>query len=256
MAANTASSLPSPKVALMQPTFMPWLGYFSLIADSDVFVFLDDFQFVRRSFDHRNRFADKAGKETYISLPIKHEGHQEIAFNAAAPMIDTVFRKKFTGTLLHCYGHTEHYAVFSKMLEEWIHEPHATLADINISFITRISDYLGLNTAKFKKSNAISQRGQRSERILSLLEQTNAKTYLCAKGAREYMEEDKVFPVAQCQVAFQDFVPQPYKQGKFPFFSHLSVVDAIMHLGKDGTLQAIADGNHAYKAWNEQRMRA
>lgn len=250
MPAAMTDSLPAPKAALMQPTFMPWLGYFALIADSDIFVFLDDFQFVRRSFAQRNRFCDKSGKEIYISVPIKHTGHQEINLNEAAPLIDGAFRKKFLGTLQQCYARSPYYDEIKPMMEEWIGTEFQTLADLNIDLVLRVSRYLGWDTDKFRLSNTLKQNGQRSERILSLLNAIGAKTYLCAKGAQDYMEEDKVFPVSDCLVAFQDFVPAPYGQsGKFPFFSHLSIVDVLMNLGKAGTLAAIEEGRQEYRIW-------
>ena len=62
----------SPRVALMQPAFLPWQGYFGLVAAADVFVLLDDFQFQRHSFHQRNRIRAADGAETWISLPVAH----------------------------------------------------------------------------------------------------------------------------------------------------------------------------------------
>src|SRR3954470_10587714 len=89
------SAFPSPTVALMQPTFMPWQGYFALIAAADCFVFLDDFQFCRRSFDQRNRILYGDGSANWITVPVVHAGTDHRgAFNEVVPQVDATFRRK------------------------------------------------------------------------------------------------------------------------------------------------------------------
>src|ERR1700757_3898172 len=93
--------LAPPRVGLMQPTFLPWQGYFALIAAADIFVLLDDFQFRRRSFHQRNRLLQADGSEIWITVPVAHTGTDHATLSAAVPQIDVEWRRRFKATLDH-----------------------------------------------------------------------------------------------------------------------------------------------------------
>src|SRR5947209_19787967 len=95
-------ALAPPRVALMQPTFLPWQGYFALIAAADVFVLLDDFQFVRRSFHQRNRLYFLHEGPATVSVPVAHAaGGNEPPLSQARPTIDAKWRRHLKAKLDH-----------------------------------------------------------------------------------------------------------------------------------------------------------
>ncbi len=241
----------SPRVALMQPTFMPWLGYFALIQDADIFVFLDDFQYVRRSFQSRNRLFHGGASVGILSVPVQHEGTQDVALNRAVPAVNDRFRRRTLTTLAHNYGKCEGYKEIYPVIENWLGQDYGNLAAMNRELIERIAGLLGYG-GKFKLSSVYGSEGRRSERLASLLRAVGAKTYLVARGSFSYMKEDRFFPLQDFQAYFQDFQPQPYKQRQSGTFqSHLSIVDTLFQIGPEGTRAAIGTGKRPYWSWEE-----
>jgi hypothetical protein len=240
----------SPRVALMQPAFLPWQGYFGLVAAADVFVLLDDFQFQRHSFHQRNRIRSGAGAETWISLPVGHPRDGEFpTLGDAAPIVDAKWRRRLKTTLEQSYGRTTYYAALREPLDAWIDATWTSVADMNSAFIQLVAGMLGFEP-EWRRSSEIGSHGQRSERVLDLLRRAGARTYLCARGSYDYMAEDALFPVAEIDVVFQEFEPVPYPQRRTDeFTSHLSVLDALFEVGADETRRLVLAGQRAWTPW-------
>lgn len=250
--ALASPALPAPRVALMQPTFMPWQGYFGLIAAADCFVFLDDLQFCRRSFDHRNRLLHADGSEYWVTVPVAHTGSEERGrFNAVVPQVDARFRKKLLFTLRASYARAPFFAEVFPAVEEWVNTDWATLAALNVDFIKRVTAMLGYRV-DFRLSSEMAVEGKRSALLANILQRVGAKTYLSAKGSFGYMREDGVFPVAGITTVFQDFVPRAYPHVQTDSFaSHLSVLDALFQVGPDQTRTLVSEGQQPFRSWNE-----
>ena len=191
----------------MQPAFLPWQGYFGLVAAADVFVVLDDFQFQRHSFQHRNRVRLADGTETWISVPVAHPRDGAFPTLAeAAPVVDAKWRRRLKATLDQGYGRATHHAALRPAIDEWIDTPFPSVADMNTAFIRLVATLLGFEP-QWRRSSEVGSSGRRSERVLDLLRRAGARTYLCARGSFAYMDEDGLFPVDDVEVVFQDFVP-------------------------------------------------
>lgn len=239
------------RVACMQPTFLPWQGYFALIAAADVFVVLDDFQFRRRTFHHRNRVLFSDGGDRWVTVPASHSKDEaRNTLREVAVGIDDEWRRKFRATLDHAYGNAPFHAQIRPMVDDWIGTEWPSLAACNTAFIQRVAGMLGF-APEWRLSSELGSAGQRSARILDLLRRTGAGTYLCARGSLEYMIEDALFPVDDIDVAFQEFEPQPYPQRRAPsFVSHLAVLDALFEVGADATRALVLAGQRAWIPWD------
>jgi hypothetical protein len=237
-------------VALMQPTFLPWQGYFGLVAAADVFVLLDDFQFQRHSFHQRNRIRLADGTETWISIPVGHPRDGEFpTLGDASPVVDAKWRRRLKTTLDQSYGRTPHHAALRLPIDEWIDATWTSVADMNIAFIQLVARLLDFDPV-WRRSSEIGSTGQRSARVLDLLQRTAANTYLCARGSFDYMLEDGLFPVDDIEVVFQEFEPQRYPQRRADdFMSHLSVLDALFEVGADETRRIVLAGQRAWTPW-------
>jgi hypothetical protein len=240
----------SPRVALMQPTFLPWQGYFGLVAAADVFVLLDDFQFQRHSFHQRNRLRTAGGEETWVTLPVGHPRDGEFpTLGDAVPLVDPKWRRRFTTTLEQSYGRAPHHDAVRAPIDAWVDATWPSVAEMNIAFIQVVAGLLEL-APTWRRSSEIGSTGQRSERVLDLLQRCEARTYLCARGSFEYMAEDGLFPVDDIDVVFQDFEPQPYPQRRADaFMSHLSILDALFEVGPDATRALVLAGQRAWTPW-------
>jgi hypothetical protein len=234
----------------MQPLFLPWQGYFGLVAAADVFVLLDDFQFQRHSFHQRNRLRLADGTETWISVPVARPGGGGFpTLGDATPVVDAKWRRRLKLTLDQGYGRAPHHGALRAPIDLWIDTEWDSVAEMNIAFIRLVAGLLEFEP-EWRRSSAIGSTGQRSERVLDLLTRCGAHTYLCARGSYDYMAEDGLFPVDSVDVVFQEFVPQPYEQRRTgQFVSHLSVLDALFEVGVDETRRLVLAGQRAWTPW-------
>jgi hypothetical protein len=237
----------------MQPTFLPWQGYFALVAEANLFVFLDDFQFVRRSYHQRNRLFLGGGRTGWVTMPVAHAGSDDRpSIRAMRPDPEGTFRQKFLGTLEHAYRQAPHFETIFPEVAEWIGRDWSDLASMNIAFIEIVARRLGLDPG-FRRASELGAEGRRSSRIADLLARTEAGTYLCAWNSFDYMKEDGVFPLPDVETRFQRFVPRPYPQAPSKeFVPHLSVLDALMWVGPGETRRLVAEGQEAFVAWDER----
>ena len=224
----------------MQPTYLPYLGYFQLIAASDVFVFLDDVQFARRSWQSRNRIQG-AGGEVMLTVPVqKHDRDSllgEIQIAETEP-----WRDKHMASIRHAYAKRPFLAETLTFLEEVL-ATRGGLAELNRSVIQTAAQRLDLTT-EFVSASDLGQPGQRSDHLLAICRAVGATDYLSPLGSRDYMAEDGVFAAAGFPVAFQGFVEIPYPQGREPFVPYMAFIDAVANLGWEGVrslLDAMAD---------------
>lgn len=223
--------------AIMQPTYLPYLGYFHLIAQADVFVFLDDVQFARRSWQQRNRILG-AGGEVMLSVPVQKAERDaaiaDIEISDAEP-----WREKHLASLRHAYARRPFFAEGMAFVEAQLGSPATKLADLNCSLIQGAAERLQL-TAEFVRASALAAPGHRSEHLLAICRAVGATRYLSPIGSRDYMDDDGVFAAAGFPVRFQGFVEIPYPQGAEPFTPYMAFIDAVMNLGWAGT-RALVD---------------
>jgi hypothetical protein len=222
--------------AIMQPTYLPYLGYFHLIAAADVFVFLDDVQFARRSWQQRNRILS-AGGEVMLSLPVmktdRDAAISDIRLSDAEP-----WRDKHLASIRHAYARRPFFADGMAFLEEQLLRPATGLADFNCGLIEAAARRLEL-TAEFVRASGLGAPGQRSDHLLAICRAVGATEYLSPMGSHDYMEDDGVFAAAAFPVRFQGFVEIAYPQGREPFTPYMAFIDAVMNLGWAGAADLI-----------------
>lgn len=224
--------------AIMQPTYLPYLGYFHLIAASDVFVFLDDVQFARRSWQQRNRIWGAAG-EVMLSVPVQKTDRDaaisEIQLADAEP-----WREKHLNSMRHTYAKRPFFAEGMGFLEAEFAKPATKLADLNCGLIEAAAGKLGLER-EFVRASTLGAPGHRSDHLLAICRAVNATDYLSPMGSHDYMEDDGVFGAANFPARFQGFVEIPYDQGHQPFTPYMAFIDAVMNLGWAGTAALIGE---------------
>jgi hypothetical protein len=223
--------------SVMQPTYLPWAGYFNLIAKSDVFVFLDDAQFQKNSWHNRNRVVVNHIPH-WITVPVKH---RVLAQKIKETEIDITqqWRRKHTRLLQQVYSK---HPFAEDMLDicSVIEQDNIThLAALNISLIQWILEKLNIRTEVFL-SSAMSIGGERTTRLIRFLKHLQVDCYLSPKGAMEYLEEDGFTSQTAVNLVYQEFNPTPYVQHNHqPFESHLSIVDVVANIGWQATRQYV-----------------
>ena len=238
-------------VAMMQPAFLPWQGFFELIYRSDIFVILDDFQFSPQSYHQRNKLFVSAGTTGWYTVPVQKAHSFGAPLNAAQIDERSPWRKKFLTRLQHNYGKTLFFEPVFSIIENRMAEPTESLAALNVRLIKSVIELLGWNRELRFSSEYYSDK-TRSELVLELLRWCRVSRYFAAAGSYGYMREDAVFPVSDIELQFQNFQPDTYIQqgvGK-DFIPYLSIFDALFNVGPLQTRLMVENGTKNWRQWD------
>lgn len=219
------------RCSIMQPTYLPWAGYFALIASVDIFVLLDDVQFERRSWQSRNRILLN-GREHLLTVPVRKTTRE-------TPICDIELHKELDWrsqhlrVLHHAYGRHPYGRAVLDIVEAAFAKPHDRLAELNHDLIGRLAALLGLQTP-ITCASGLGCGGQRSDHLAAICRAVDCLSYLSPAGSRDYMSEDGFEERHGIVASFQNFQPAAYEQiGTSDFISHLSIVDVIANKGVD-----------------------
>lgn len=225
-------------VAIHQPNFFPWLGYFDKIARSDVFIFLDDVQFPKTGGIWSNRVKMLvAGEDRWITAPIRRSYHGLALINQIEWADERPWRAKLIKTLSASYAKSPYFREVMGWLEPVILLSESNLARYNMAVIQAIAERIGLRFEHCLPSSSLQGQGHASELLIDLTLKAGGDCYMCGGGAAGY-QEDKMFAQAGVSLIYQGFAQPKYPQaGRKDFISGLSIVDALMELGSDGVGQ-------------------
>jgi hypothetical protein len=215
------------KLALMQPYFFPYLGYFSLVAAVDRFVFYDDVQYIKNGWINRNVVRIQ-GRDTYITVPLVDAGSSRRIDDVEVRPAER-WAAKMLESLRHGYGRAPYYAAVSALVGDVLHSGERRIAEMAKASVTRVAGYLGLPTS-FEPSSRIygndALRGP--ERVLDICRRESASEYYNLPGGRE-LYDDRAFADAGVALRFVAPVFEPYPQFGAPFRAGLSIIDVLMH---------------------------
>lgn len=218
--------------AIMQPTYLPYLGYFELIARADVFVLLDDVQFERSSWQSRNRIRTAQG-ELVLTVPTRR-GPLETRIDEVEIAEERGWRQKHLTSIRQAYAGRPGLVEALALLEGPLGPDGPTrLAALNGGLIREAAKRAGLTTEILNASD-LGCGGRRSEHVLALCRAVGAELYLSPMGAQDYLEADGVLEAAGLPVRLQPFTNLAYPQGREPFTPYMSFVDALANLGWTG----------------------
>jgi len=218
-------------VAIAQPTFLPWAGWFDLADQVDLLIVLDDVAFSKQSWQQRNRLRT-AGGLSYITVPVRTAGRlgqrivdTELARDGA---IDKLIR-----TVAQNYSRAAHFAPyfaeFSAVLKE--SASAGMLAGLNGNIIKWLALRLGIATPQVRSSE-LAVEGKRGALVAKLCERVGAKRYVSAAGAQEYLLADRAeFDDRGIAVELQVYEHPVYRQCFQPFIPYASVLDLLLNEG-------------------------
>ena len=242
--------------AIMQPTYLPWIGYFDLIDTVDQFVFLDDAQVLKRSWGVRNRILAQQG-ETYLTVPLSGHRHGEgSAFVDALIDPQQHWQKTHLATIRHAYSKAPHFAEVFASLETLFSAGHATIGALNEEFIRTTARRIGIATPFLKSSQLDGTDGRKDDRLLSICRTIGAETYIAAPGSAAYIEQEReggAFAGSGIAVVYHQFIHPVYPQRQAGFVGHMSIVDLLMNCGYASALEIIRSGRRPMLASSDLR---
>ena len=230
----------SVEIAIMQPTFLPWIGYFSMIDRVDRFVYLDSVQFAKRSWQQRNRIKTPNG-ELMLSVPVLSKGKREQTIAEAQVDWDSGFSAKQLRSIETAYRGAPHFAQYFESLKMKLSEQAPSLADYTIGLIEFLCESFGITTPR-ERSSGLRAEGQKAELLAAICKELGATRYLSAPGSREYIEESDAFGQAGVSVNYHDYAHPAYPQGAGEFLPYMGAIDLLFHCGGQAGLRIIRQG--------------
>lgn len=214
------------KLAIMQPYFLPYLGYFQLMAAVDKFVVYDDVQFIKGGWINRNRIL-LDGRAHFITVPLLGASpNRRINEIELAPR--SRWREKILKTTGLAYRSAPQYEKVLPLLRAIIEFPAERLADYLFLSLVRLKDYLNLATELIASSNRYGNEVLKGrERVLDICRQEKAGLYINAPGGRE-LYDASAFSERGVDLRFLESTPIEYRQGTSEFCPSLSIVDVLM----------------------------
>ncbi len=220
-------------VAIHQPNFFPWLGYFDKIRRADIFVFLDKVDYPRSGSGGMGSWVNRVrlniqGEARWVTCPLKR---MELGAAISSAQIDDVqpWRSKLLKTLAANYSKAEHYKDSIALLNPLFLAEEACLSRLNERAIRVIADRLGIG-ARFVRQSELTFEGHGTQLLISLVKAAGGDAYLAGGGAGGY-QEDEMFAAAGLKLVYQNF-QQPEYGPPDKYLPGLSVIDYLMHDGK------------------------
>lgn len=221
-------------VAIHQPNFLPWLGYFNKIANADVFVVLDNVQFAKTGGTWTNRVRLRInGDARWVTVPVVRD-YRGVRTIGEMTIASGPWRAKLIQTLQAAYGRAPHFGAVLPFIQPLIAEATDELLRYNLIAIRALAAALGLDRTRFVLASELDVSGRGTDLLVALVKAVDGGVYLCGGGAAGYQEDQK-FAQAGIQLVYQTFRHPAYAQGDLPFVPGLSIVDALMHCGFDGS---------------------
>ena len=231
-------------VAIHQPNFFPWLGYFDKINRSDCFVFLDDVQIQKTGSSWTNRVKMiVSGNQKWVTIPIERNYHGVRKICETQFKTHSDWRNEILRTLQVSYKKAPHYKYTIDLIEPLLTNPENNLATYNSSAIIAIAEELGINSSRFRWSSRLEHVGRSNELLVSIVKNVGGRDYLCGGGADGYQDKD-VFDAASIALVRQDYVPLAYSQFGSSFFTPgLSIIDVLMNIGREGAINMLCSSS-------------
>ncbi len=219
---------------ILQPTYLPWQGYFEMIDNADVFVVFDHVQFIRKSWHHRNKIKTANGV-VWLTVPVQH-GKQDIRICDAKIAYDQGNElKKHWETILFAYKKTEHFNQYKPIFEEIYSNRNEYLSLLNISIIRAILGILGIKTKLILSStlNLEDENMGKTEKVINLCKSVGITDLYDANGAEEFIEVS-LFQREGIKISFQNYAHPVYRQIWGDFVPYLSAIDLLFNEGDKG----------------------
>lgn len=231
--------------AVMQPTFNPWMGYFDLIDQVDVFVFLDDVQLSKQSWQTRNKIKTHQG-ELLLSIPLKSDASlKERLINNAHVADHLDWRNKHLRSIQGAYAKASFFKPVFEFISAHYLAGHPTISEFNSALISSIKERIGIQGKLICSSSLTGIHGEKDDRVVAICKTIGSDEYLSPKGSMEYInrtEEGGAFTSNHIQLFYHEYQHPEYPQLHGNFISHVGIIDLLFNVGFDDALTYVRKG--------------
>ncbi len=219
------------RIGILQPGYLPWLGFFEQMCSADVFVIYDDVQYDKEGWRNRNRIKGANGV-LWLTVPV----HVKLSDR---PLISEVridnkanWRKKHLMSLKMNYAKAPFFKEYIRIFEEAYSRDWDLLVDIDMYFILKLSECLGMGDKKIVRSSSLNVDGDRIERLAKICKMFEADVFYEGASGKNYIDNAS-FAEQGIAIEYQDYKHPVYKQLYGDFIPHLSLVDLLFNHGDE-----------------------
>jgi hypothetical protein len=217
------------KIAILQSNYIPWKGYFDMIAAVDEFILYDDMQFTKNDWRNRNQIKTPQGAQ-WLTVPVGIDISRRIR---DVVTLDARWQLKHRNSLECNYRRAAHFDEIWTWLEPlYIGQSYTHLSQLNRCFIVAICNYLCIKTLITNSWDYALPDGK-TERLAALCTQAGGTEYISGPAAKDYVEES-VFSEAGIKLTWFDYVGYPEYPQLWGDFTHgVTILDLLFNCGKD-----------------------
>ena len=219
-------------VVILQPSYIPWRGYFDQIRRADLFIFYDDIQYDKHGWRNRNQIKTAQGKQ-WLTIPVHSRGVtngipvKDVKIDWSKP-----WAKNHLKALKFAYVKAPYFKQYLPLVESFYERRDEYLADFTIFTTETLAREMGITSARFMRSSEVSSiDGRKTDRLIQILTRVGAKHYVSGPSARDYLEREK-FNAAGITLEYVNYDYPAYEQLYPPFDSHVSALDLLFMTGE------------------------
>lgn len=224
-------------VAVHQPQYLPWLGYFDKIDRADCFVLLDTVQYKKNEWQNRNKIKTADGWQ-WLTVPVLYKHPQVI--NEVKINNKDRWQHRQQQSILSNYKKSACWDILANFFEHIFVEQWQTISELNVAVVRDLVAILGIKTALYTASELGEFPDDPDERLIAITKSFNADTYMAGSGGRDYMNQEK-YQESGIRVVYQEYRHPVYRQQFGGFEPYMSVIDLIFNYGHE-SLNIIRQG--------------
>ena len=230
--------------AILQPTYLSWLGYFEIISSTDIYVIFDHVQFERKSWQQRNRIKTPQGA-IWLTIPVQKTSHTsricdiKISYNNGNPL------ERHWEIIKKAYKKSPYFNKYKERFERIYSQKYIYLKDLDIALIKETLDILGIKTKIILSSelDLKDESVEKTEKVINLCKKTGITQLLDSAGAKDIFNKSLFKDIS---ITFQDYDHPRYSQLWGKFIPYLSTIDLIFN--EKDPLSIIKAGNSGMRA--------
>jgi len=217
-------------VAIHQPNYIPWLGYFYKIANCDIFVLLDNVQYNKNGFRNRNKIKTSQGT-AWLSVGVLTKGCYGQLITEVEINNNVTWSSIHEKTISQNYSRAPYFKKYKAFFEDVYHRKWERLVDLDEALIKVIYEILVIKGVKFIRASDLNTSGQSTELLVNICKAVGADTYLSGPSGQKYMDEG-LFVREGLSLRYSDFKHPSYSQLWGDFIPNMSIIDLIFNEGE------------------------
>lgn len=216
-------------VVVLQPGYLPWLGFFDQMRRADVFVYYDDVQYDTHGWRNRNRIKTQQGS-LWLTVPVRHSGLSKPRILDVTIDPRANWAKKHVASIRQAYAAAPFIRQYVPVLEEILMRPWERLVDLDIAVAALVAEWLGVRR-QIERASELGIEGGQSDRLVNICRHFGASRYLSGNAAQEYLDV-ALFERSGIAVEWQDYTHPVYPQLHGEFVPFMSAIDLVLNCGE------------------------